>query len=126
MLGTARLNFSRTEAGMTIGVNPVNLGDWRTALDASERRVLKTAAGGDIVLTHATGARMVATWTLVPAPLDPARHLETAHARARQHLARLAGHDPGLEVVSVMTEELFDGDFPGQYLRRIKSRQEIA
>ena len=33
--------------------------------------ILKTAAGDDIVITNATGARMVAAWTLVPAPRIP-------------------------------------------------------
>ena len=51
---------------------------------------------------------MVAAWTLVPAPRDPVVHLETAHARARQHLVRLTAHDPGREVTSAMTNELFD------------------
>ena len=96
---------------MTTGVN---LAEWDAALDASRERTLKTIAGGDIVITHATGARMVAAWTLVPAPRDPVVHLERAHARARQHLARLAAHDPGREVASAMTNELFDRLTDGQ------------
>jgi uncharacterized damage-inducible protein DinB len=76
-------------------------------LDASRDRVLKTIVSGPTILTHATGVRMVAGWTLAPAPVDPVRHVETAHARARQHLARLLAHDPAREVPSVMTEELF-------------------
>ena len=77
------------------------------ALTASRDRVLETAAGGGIVLAHATAVRSVAAWTLAPAPRDPARHLETAHARAREHLARLAVHEPARETPSVMTNELF-------------------
>jgi DinB superfamily len=76
-------------------------------LDASRDRVLKTTVGGPTILTHATGVRMVAGWTLAPAPVDPVRHVETAHSRARQHLARLLAHDPAREVPSVMTNELF-------------------
>ena len=76
-------------------------------LDASRDRVLKTVADGGIVLAHATAVRSVAAWTLTPAPRDPARHVEAAHARARGHLARLGVHDPAREVLAVMTEELF-------------------
>jgi hypothetical protein len=78
-----------------------------STLEASRDRVLRTAADGGIVLAHATAARMVAAWTLAPAPRDPGRHLETAHAQARRHLARLTAHDPAREVPSVMTDELF-------------------
>jgi hypothetical protein len=83
------------------------LGKWSDALDASKGRILKTVAGGDIVLTHATGIRMVAAWTLAPAPQDPVLHLDAAHAKARRHLARLTAHDPAREVTAVMTNELF-------------------
>ena len=83
------------------------LGQWRPMLEASRDRTLKTSTHGAIVLTHATGARMVAVWTLAPAPKDPVLHLEAAHATARQHLGRLTGHDPAREVTSVMTNELF-------------------
>jgi hypothetical protein len=76
-------------------------------LDASRDRVLKSTGGGPAILIHATGVRMVASWALAPAPVDPVRHLETAHARARRHLARLLAHDPACAVSSVMTEELF-------------------
>ena len=85
----------------------VKLEEWRGALDTSRELMLKTIEGGEIVLTHATGTRMVAVWTLAPAPQDPVLHLEAAHSRARQHLARLTAHDPAREVTSVMTEELF-------------------
>ena len=77
------------------------------SLDSSRDRVLRTAADGGIVLAHATAARAVAAWTLAPAPRDPARHLEAAHAQARDHLARLGVHDPSREVPAVMTDELF-------------------
>ena len=92
----------------------VNLETWDTGLDASRGRILKTLARGGILIAHATGARMVAAWTLVPAPRDPVVHLGTAHARARQHLARLTAHDPGREVASAMTNELFDRLTDGQ------------
>ncbi len=77
------------------------------ALDTSRDHVLKTAADGGIVLAHATAARMVYAWTLAPAPRDPVRHLEAAHAQARSHLARLTIHDPSREVPAAMTNELF-------------------
>ncbi len=78
-----------------------------SALDASRDRMLKTAADGGIVLAHATATRAVAAWTLAPAPRHPARHVETAHAQARRHLARLGLHDPARDVLAVMTDELF-------------------
>jgi hypothetical protein len=78
-----------------------------TALDTSRDHVLKAAADGGIVLAHATATRMVGAWTLAPAPRDPARHLEVAHAQARSHLARLTAHDPSREVPAAMTNELF-------------------
>ena len=78
-----------------------------SALDASRDRLLKTAANDGIVLAHATATRAVAAGTLAPAPQDPARHVETAHAQARRHLARLTRHDPAREVLAVMTDELF-------------------
>jgi hypothetical protein len=80
---------------------------WSDRLDASRDRTLESLGGGPTILIHATGARMVASWTLAPAPADPVRHVETAHARARQHLARLLAHDSAREVASVMTNELF-------------------
>src|SRR6185295_8607472 len=78
-----------------------------SALEASRDRLLKTAANDGIVLAHATATRAVAAWTLAPAPQDPARHVETAHAQARRHLVRLTRHDPAREVLAVMTDELF-------------------
>ena len=56
------------------------LGQWRPMLEASRDRTLKTSTHGAIVLTHATGARMVAVWTLAPAPKDPVLHLEAVNA----------------------------------------------
>lgn len=77
------------------------------ALDRSRDRILATAPAGEVVLAHATAIRAVAAWTLAPAHREPARHVETAHAEARRHLARLTAHDPSREVVAVMTDELF-------------------
>jgi len=85
----------------------MNIAECRTALEVSRERVLGTAEDGGTILTQATGARMVAAWTLAPAPRDPVRHLEAAHGRARSHLARLTAHDAAREVPSVMTNELF-------------------
>lgn len=96
---------------MTIGMN---LAKWNAGLDASRERTLKTVAAGDIIIAHATAARMVAAWTLVPAPRNPVAHLESAHARARRHLVRLTEYDPGREVISPMTNELFDRLTDGQ------------
>jgi hypothetical protein len=76
-------------------------------LDESKDRMLQTAAGNEIVLAHATAIRMVAAWTLAPAPLDPVAHCAAAHGKARSHLVRLTTHDPAAEVSSVMTGELF-------------------
>ena len=76
-------------------------------LGASRDELRKIAGDDAIVLAHATAVRVVGAWTLAPAPRDPARHVEAAHAQAREHLARLADHDPAREVTSVMTEELF-------------------
>jgi DinB superfamily len=81
--------------------------EWSHQLDTSRDRMLKAAEDHPTILTHATGARMVASWTLAPAPADPVRHVETAHARARRHLAGLLAHDPSREVAAVMTNELF-------------------
>jgi hypothetical protein len=77
------------------------------SLDESKELMLRTAAGGEIVFAHATAIRMVAAWTLAPAPRDPVAHYAAAHEKARQHLVRLATHDPAAEVRSVMTGELF-------------------
>ena len=67
------------------------------ALDSSRERVLGTTADGGIVLAHATAARAVAAWTLAPAPRDPVRHLEVAHAQARDRKStRLNSSHAGL------------------------------
>ncbi|HYB70045.1 MAG TPA: DinB family protein [Candidatus Bathyarchaeia archaeon] len=80
----------------------------RTSLEKSRTRVLATVpASGHRIVVGATGARTVTAWALAPAPRDPVRHLEAAHALAREHLRRLAGHDGAPEAASVMTEELF-------------------
>jgi len=78
-----------------------------TALDASKDSILKAVMHRDSVLTQATAVRMVAAWTLAPAPQDPVLHLDAAHTKARGHLARLTAHDPAREVTAVMTNELF-------------------
>jgi len=97
-----------------------NLSAREAALRASRDRVLGAARDRETLLAQATGVRMIAAWTLGPAPRDPVRHLEAAHARARVHLVRLTEHEAAREVVSVMTNELFDrltAD-PPQPLRR--------
>jgi hypothetical protein len=85
--------------------------DQRTqALDSSRDRVLaagRTGRHAKAALAQATAARMVAAWTLKPAPVDPALHVEAEHADARRHLARLLEHDPAAEVCSPMTNQIF-------------------
>jgi len=93
-------------AGMSLG-SGTSMKEARAALEASRGRVLATVADAETILTQAAGARVVAAWTLAPAPRDPVRHLETAHARARSHLARLTVHDAAREIPSVMTNELY-------------------
>jgi len=93
------------EAAMT---TTTIFGSREAALQASRDRVLGTTTDSETLLAQATGVRMVAAWTLVPAPRDPIRHLEAAHARARSHLLRLTAHEADREVVSVMTNEIFD------------------
>jgi hypothetical protein len=80
---------------------------WQAALDLSKAGVLASIAHREAVLTQAAGARVIAAWTLAPAPRDPVRHLEVAHARGRRHLAGLTAHDPAVETPSVMAKELF-------------------
>jgi len=48
----------------------------RAALEVSRGQILATVADTETILTQAAGARMVAAWTLAPAPRDPVRHLE--------------------------------------------------
>jgi hypothetical protein len=89
-------------------MNPI--ARWTQALDDSRERLLTVARRGrhgEAALAHATAARMVAAWTLEPAPVDPVTHLESAHADARKHLVRLVDHDPAAEVRSTMTNQLF-------------------
>ena len=88
-------------------VTAARLAEWSRRLAAPRARISNTTDRRATTLIQATGARMVASWTLAPAPADPAQHVEAAHARARRHLARLTAHDPAREVRSVMTNELF-------------------
>jgi DinB family protein len=79
-------------------------------LQVSRDRLLTTARSGRhsrAVLAHATAGRMLAAWTLDPAPIDPAAHLEAAHARGRAHLLRLLDVPRDSEVRSPMTSQLF-------------------
>ena len=83
---------------------------WTTALRASHERVLaaaETARHRAALLAHATAGRILAAWTLEPAPRDPARHVEATHARCRRHLERLLAWPSGAEVRSPMTEQLY-------------------
>jgi hypothetical protein len=79
-------------------------------LEASRDRIL--AAGratrhGAAVLAHAAAGRIVASWTLDPAPRDPVAHVRQTHGRQRRHLLRLLDQPAGIEVRSPMTEQLF-------------------
>src|SRR5947207_6215580 len=83
---------------------------WTGALKASRVRRRAAARGGGhgvAVLAHATAGRIVAAWTLDPAPIDPATHLEQTHTRGRRHLRRLLDQPAGAEVRSPMTNQLF-------------------
>jgi len=77
------------------------------SLGRSRQQILATMAGGGSVLAQATAVRVAGAHAIAPAPRDPARHLAEAHARARQHLVRLAVHDPAREIPAFMTNELF-------------------
>jgi DinB superfamily len=84
---------------------------WTEELEISRGRVLAAAQRGkhgSAILAHAAAGRVVAAWTLDPAPVDPAAHLEQAHARGRRHLRRLLDQPSSAEVRSPMTEQLFD------------------
>src|SRR5215470_3002388 len=84
---------------------------WTGSLGASRDRLLAAARGGGVglaVLAQATAGRIVAAWTLDPAPIDPATHLEQTHTSGRRHLARLLDQPAGAEVRSPMTNQLFD------------------
>ena len=83
---------------------------WTEALGASRERVLSAARTGrhrEALLAHATAGRIVAAWTLDPAPRDPATHVEATHARTRRHLERLLEKPAGSEVRSPMTSQLY-------------------
>ena len=93
----------------TTSVEPME--KWTETLEASRDQVLAVARAGRhgaAVLAHATAGRMVAAWTLDPAPIDPAAHLEGTHARGWRHLRRLLDQPPGAEIRSPMTTQLFD------------------
>jgi hypothetical protein len=84
---------------------------WTETLEASRDQLLAAARAGHhsaAILAHATAGRMVAAWTLDPAPIDPVTHLEQTHARGRRHLRRLLDQPAGAEVRSPMTNQLFD------------------
>jgi len=83
---------------------------WTGSLGASRDRLLAAARGGGVglaVLAQATAGRIVAAWTLDPAPIDPATHLEQTHTSGRRHLARLLDQPANAEVRSPMTNQLF-------------------
>src|SRR5262249_46637259 len=83
---------------------------WTEALRASRDRVLAAAGARrhrSALLAHATAGRIVAAWTLDPAPCDPATHLEATHVRCRRHLERLLERPSGVEVRSPMTGQLY-------------------
>jgi len=83
---------------------------WTEALGASRERVLSAARTGrhrEALLAHATAGRIVAGWTLDPAPRDPVTHVEATHARTRRHLERLLEKPAGAEVRSPMTSQLY-------------------
>src|SRR2546426_9377023 len=83
---------------------------WAEALAASRDRVLAATGAGRYraaLLAHATAGRIVAAWTLDPAPRDPATHLEATHARCRRHLQRLVEKPAGDEIRSPMTNQLY-------------------
>ena len=71
---------------------PDSIEKWSSLLDDSREALLgvvQTAQHGEAALAHATAGRMVAAWTLTPAPVDPVAHVEAQHADSRLHLARL-------------------------------------
>jgi len=83
---------------------------WTEQLRASHDRVLAAAETGHdraALLAHATAGRIVAAWTLAPAPHDPSTHLDATHVRCRRHLERLLKVPSGTEVRSPMTGQLY-------------------
>jgi len=104
--GSADENDVPESVPMTIATA---LETWTEALRASHDRVLAAADSGRYraaLLAHATAGRILATWTLAPAPRDPSTHLEVTHARCRRHLQRLLEWPSNAEVRSPMTEQL--------------------
>jgi hypothetical protein len=95
-----------TAARVTASLDPIEM----TKLDASRDKVLAAHAGrhGPAIIAHATAGRILAAWTLDPAPADPVAHVEQTHVRGRQHLRRLADQPPDAEVRSPMTNQLFE------------------
>jgi hypothetical protein len=95
-----------TAARVTASLDSIEM----TKLDASREKVLAAQAGrhGPAVIAQATAGRILAAWTLDPAPVNPVAHLERAHARGRQHLRRLLDRPPDAEVRSPMTNQLYD------------------
>ena len=96
---------------MTIGVN---LAKWDAGLDASRERTLKTVAGATSSSPTPRGPAWSPPGRWFPHRGIPSPTWRHAHARARQHLVRLTAHDPGREVTSAMTNELFDRLTDGQ------------
>ena len=83
---------------------------WTETLRASHDRVLAAAETGRhraALLAHAAAGRIVAAWTLAPAPRDPSTHLDATHARCRRCLERLVKWPSFAEVRSPMTHQLF-------------------
>src|SRR5262245_51653884 len=106
-----RSPMSRRTTMTTRTTIPAPAETWTEALGASRDRVRAAAQAGRhgaAVLAHAAAGRVVAAWTLDPAPSEPAAHLEAAHARGRRHLRRLGDQPLGTEVRSPMTSQLFD------------------
>ena len=63
---------------------------------------------GPALLAHATAGRILAAWTLDPAPIRPAIHIQQTHTKCRRHLRRLLDQPANAEVRSPMTNQLFD------------------
>ena len=79
--------------------------------DASRERLLAAARGGRhgaAVLAHATAGRILAAWTLDPAPIRPAMHIEQTRTRCRRLLRGLLDQPAHAEGGSPMTNQLFD------------------
>jgi hypothetical protein len=74
-------------AARTMILEPIE--KWTEALEISRERVRAAAQSGrhgGAILAHATAGRVVAVWTLDPAPVDPAAHLEQATVSLRLRL----------------------------------------